>query len=192
MVMAIRPKKRLKLLRRAQKRRDSIRVIRRIKRADQIDGHVVDIGRRWVLFAMATDGSPNGYIALRLRDIKRIEWDPSDRFVRRSLKAQNAWAPPASRKGLDLDHGVKELVESVAAISALVTFHPELDRTDICYIGLPVRWGRRRLRLQEVDPQGRWQPVPEKHRIDMITRVDFDGTYERNLAVVAGTRPPLK
>ena len=130
-------------------------------------------------------------MALRIRDIKDIYWDPSDRFIRRSLKAHEAWPPPAPKGHVDLDHGVQELVDSVATTFSLVTIHPELDRTDVCYIGRPIRWGRRNLRLQEVDPQGRWEHKIFKHRIDQITRVAFARVYEENLALVAGPQPPL-
>ena len=97
--------------------------------------------------------------------------------------------PVPPRQRIDLNHGVKKLVQSVAKRSALVTIHPELDRTDICYIGRPIRWGKRALHLQEVDPDGRWEDETEKHRIDTITRVDFDRVYEKNLAIVAGPQP---
>lgn len=187
----MRQEARLKSLRRAQKHREKIRVVRRFRDADRIDGHVVDVGRRWALFAMSSDGSPDGFVVVQIRDIRRIYWDPADRFIRRSLKAQGAWPPSAPGGRVDLDHGVKELVDSVAATAALVTVHPELKRTDVCYIGRPVRWGRRNLRLQEVDLQGRWEREAVKQRIDQITRVDFARVYEENLALVAGPQPPL-
>lgn len=187
--MARRTKALRKKLERAQKRRDGIRIVRSIRKADRLDAHVVGIGRRWVMLAMARDGSPDGYVVVRLKDIKHIYWDPTERFIRRSLKVQHAWPPASPSHRVDLDHGVKRLMQSVVAGSALVTIHPELDRTDVCYIGRPTRWGKRTLRLQEVDPQGRWEDEVEKHRIDTITRVDFDRTYENNLAAVAGKRP---
>ena len=97
------------------KHRDGIRVVRSIKKSDRLDAHVVGIGRKWVLLAMATDGSPDGHVVLRIKDIKHIYWDPAERFIRRSLKAQQAWPPSPPSERVDLDHGVKELVESVAA-----------------------------------------------------------------------------
>lgn len=175
-----------KKLRRAQKCRNGIRIVRGIKRADRLDAHVVGIGRRWVLLAMSDEGSPDGYVVVQLTDIKHIYWDPAERFIRESLKAQDAWPPSPPRQRLDLDHRVKSLVQSVIACSALVTVHPELERTDVCYIGRPARWGKRTLHLHEVDLEGLWEDETTKHRIDAITRVDFDRRYEKNLATVAG------
>ncbi|MBA8794038.1 hypothetical protein FHX74_001643 [Friedmanniella endophytica] len=185
-------KKRVADLTRAMRRHDCLRLERRIKGCDSLDAYVVAIGSKWVLLAVPTDGSPDGYVAVRIDDIKGLYWDPSNRFVRRSLQAQSVWPLEAPRHPIDLDHGVQQLVDSIAAHSDLVTIHPELRRTNVCYIGRPHKWGRRNLRLHEVDIEGRWKPKAQRHRTDTITRVDFGRTYEKNLAIVAGPQPHLR
>ena len=76
-----------------------------------------------------------------------------------SLNAQRSWPPAAPDHPVDLDPGVKQLVDSAAA--GLVLAAPtELDDTDVRHIGRPVRWGRRKLRLREVDPEGGWRKSP--------------------------------
>ena len=135
--MASRSKRRARFLRRALKLHDCIRVERRSRRADRIEGYVIGIGRRWVRFAVPTDGSPDGFVALRIRDLKRAYWASGGRFLQRSLQAKSAWPPATPDHPVDLDHGVKRLEASAAVGSALVTIHPELDDTDVCYIGRP-------------------------------------------------------
>lgn len=68
-----------KYLRRARRRHDCLHIVRRIKKADQIDGYVVGVGKSWVLLSVEDSGSPAGFIALRLPDIRRICPDPSRR-----------------------------------------------------------------------------------------------------------------
>ena len=180
-----------KNLRLAQGRRDCLRVIRTIEKAERVDGYLVAVGKRWLLLFTQREGDPSGYVALPLRTLRRISRAPGRRFVRRSFQAHSAWPPAAPTVFIDLDRGVRELIDSAAAGFPLVTLFTECDHPGVCYIGQPVRWGRRKLHLQEVDPRGRWQRKPAPHRIASITRVDFGGRYETNLATVAGTRPPL-
>lgn len=187
--MAGRKRNRIKL-RAAQEHRDYyVRVVRRPKKVDQLDGYVVGLGESWVLLTVDLDGLPNGFTALRLRDIKRIERGPSGRFVRKSLKAHDAWPPVAPGTLIELDGGALDLVESAALAAPLVTIHPERDDPGICFIGRPAGSGRRKLLLHEVNPSGRWVSKPYAHRIDWITRIEFGGIYETNLAIVAGEEP---
>ena len=176
-------------LRRSATRLDYLRITRRPKRVDDLDGYVVGIGRSWVLLATSLDGLPGGFTACRLCDIKSIDRAPGSRFIRRSLQAHAAWPPKPPDSPIDLDGGVHGMVESAALAAPLVAIHPELDDPGICYIGRPAGWSRRKLFLHEVNPKGRWVSRPYSHRIEWITRVEFGGRYETNLAIVAGDEP---
>ena len=51
-----------------------IRVSRGIRRSDEIDGFVVGLGQAWVLLAVLDPTIDlNGYVALRLADVSKVE-----------------------------------------------------------------------------------------------------------------------
>ncbi|MCU1550324.1 MAG: hypothetical protein JWR36_884 [Glaciihabitans sp.] len=67
-------KKSLARLRESISEQRIIRVERKPKFADGLDGFVVLVGERWALMARTADGGFfNGYIAFRIRDVKRIK-----------------------------------------------------------------------------------------------------------------------
>lgn len=88
-----------------------------------------------------TCGLTDGFVALRIRDIKRIDWASGARFTRHSLKAHGVWPPAAPGHRINLDREVRGLVDSVAAGSTLVAIHPELHRADVATLDDPSAGG---------------------------------------------------
>lgn len=164
-----------------------VRVGRSIPRADTVEGVVVGIGAEWVLIAVVDPMVVlDGLVAVRLADVTKVRrCGGADSFVGRALRARGQWPPPGDAT-LDLD-GTRELLITAAAASALVTIHIEEVRTDVCFIGRPVRVGPRVLRLREITPEAEWTDEPSRWRLPDITRVEIGGSYEAALLVVGGS-----
>ncbi len=165
-----------------------IRVSRSIRRSDKIDGFVMAVGDAWVLLAVFSPGIDlNGYVALRLSDVSKVKrrGRPDD-FVGRALAARGEW-PPAP-VDVDLDT-VAGLIKTAADVAPLVTLLVEEDDPAVCFIGRPVGFGDRSVRLLEITPQAEWEKRPTKWAFENITRVDFGGRYEEALDLVGGPPP---
>jgi hypothetical protein len=165
-----------------------VRVSRSIRRSDKLDGFVVGLGQAWVLLAVLDHSIYlNGYAALRLGDVSRVALRGGpDSFVGRALAARGEW-PPVS---VDVDLGsVAELVRTAAEVATLVTLHIEEDDPTVCFIGRPVRFTSRSVRLLEITPQAEWEDRPNKWAFADVTRVDFGGRYEEALALIGGAPP---
>ena len=156
---------------------------------DDIEGYVVGVGGEWVLFAVLDAAIVlDGHAAVRLRDVRRIRHRSNGDMVRRALALRDQWPPTAPGVPVNLD-SVRDLVTSLAEVSALLTVHTERDDADVCFIGASQGLGERSLRLREVNPRGSWTVQPTKYRLDRITRLDVGGRYEQALSSVAGPPP---
>lgn len=161
----------------------------RLRRAgDPIEGYITGIGPQWVQVALLDPGIYlDGHVVLRLDGIEQVEKrEISSDFVQRALKLHGEWPPGPAELELD---GVRAVARSAAQLSSLITIHIELRDPDVCYIGVPVKYGRRYLHLLEVSPNAAWDERPTKWSWDDITRVDLGGCYERTLYEVAGPSP---
>jgi hypothetical protein len=162
-----------------------IRIDRRIKKADRLEGYLVGLGKRWALLHLVShDWFLNGYTAIRIRDVKRVRrWDEGSEFPARALAHFGQTALPVC--GIELD-STRSLIESTAQRSPLVTIFTEYRRPDVCYIGKPVAMGRRKLRMVQIDPGAVWRRKPTKWDLREVSRVEFGGRYEQALAALGG------
>jgi hypothetical protein len=165
-----------------------IRVSRSIRRSDKIDGFVVGLGQAWVLMAVL---DPNidlhGYMGLRLSDVSKVKRRGGpDTFVGRALAARGEWPPVAVEVDLD---SVAGLIKTAADVAPLVTLHIERDDPTVCFIGRPIRFTSRSVRLLEITPQAEWEQSPTKWAFVDITRIEFGGRYEDALALIGGPPP---
>lgn len=165
-----------------------LRISRTIRRSDKIDGFVVGVGQAWVLLAVLDPNIYlNGYTALRLGDVSKVKRRGGPvTFVGRALAARGEWPPVAV--DVDLD-SVADLVRTGSNVAPLVTLHVEEDDPDVCYVGRPVRFTNRSVRLLEITPQAEWRDRPTKWSLADVTRVDFGGRYEEALALIGGAPP---
>jgi len=175
-------------LAKAAEDRALVRISRSIRRSDKVDGFVVGLGQEWVLLALLDANIYlDGYVALRLTDVSKVKRRGGpDTFVGRALTARGHWPPVAV--DVDLD-SVAELIRTAAEMAPLVTLHIEAEAPDVCFIGRPVRFARRSVRLLEIDPQAEWNSKPTKWAFDELTRVEFGGRYEEVLALIGGPPP---
>jgi hypothetical protein len=173
----------------AQAHGDVVRLRRTIRGTCDESGWIAMVGAKWMLMAATDDQARlDGFIALRVRDIARIDRDTSSGFIRQALELQGQWPPPDVPAGIKLDR-TRDAIASLAAASPLVTLHCERRWRDECYIGVPVGWKRRSVELLDVTPDAEWDPDPRVWRLRDVTRVDVGGHYERMLHAVAGPPP---
>ena len=165
-----------------------LRVHRGIPGADRVDGYPVAIGHRWVLLSAYNGGGLDGFTAIRVSDITRIQSDPFADFARRALQHHGTWPPAKPDQPLDLD-GTRRLIDSAAAANPLVTVYTERQHPNECSIGFPARWTKRLLYLWEIDPGAHWKPAHDTYQRKAITRVDVGARYETALHGVGGPPP---
>ena len=81
-----------KALQRAQETKSILRIERKPKFADRVDGIVLRIGEQWILMAQTADGGYfDGYVLLRLRDVARLT--PDETFAHEFVRFQPEWPP---------------------------------------------------------------------------------------------------
>jgi len=158
--------------------------LRRSVEPGDADGFVVALDKHWMLLLLVSDGVHyNGFQAFRLRDIEAVEHpSPRDAFYRQVLRLRKLRRPRVPK--LDLS-STEALIGSAGRHFPLVTIHLEIADPDVCYIGRPVGVTASSLHLLEVSPDAEWDDEPTRYRTGEITRVDFGGSYEDALALVA-------
>ncbi|TQL02667.1 hypothetical protein [Cellulomonas sp. SLBN-39] len=165
-----------------------VRLTRRIPGADVHDGYVVRLGRRWLLLAHVPEIRVDGYVALRLRDLERVQVSTCDETSRRLLQSTGAWPPAGPAASIALDR-TRDLVATAAAHGGLV--HVEVERVDpdVAFFGAPAHGGEGSMVLDEVTPQGVRDGTVSRWRYREITKVAFSGSYETDLLTAAGPPP---
>jgi hypothetical protein len=168
-------------LREALQNGEAVRIVRTPKRKlPHWEGFVVELSDRLVLlhdldvdhFAL------NGYKCFRLKDISAGEAiGASDQFVGRAVLLRGLEG--VTPEDLDLED-LGAVLRSAGERYPLITVHLENDRPEICYVGRVLKVGRRRVTLRLINPDASWDKV-WKFSLDDITRIDFDGGYERML-----------
>lgn len=73
----------------------------------------------------------------------------------------------------------------------LVRLHTERNRKDVCSIGKFIEIAKKDVVLQDIDPSAKWDLETTARPIARITRIDFDGPYERALVLVGGKPPRI-
>jgi hypothetical protein len=173
-------------LARAAEKLELVRLRRGIPGADEIEGYVLDIGAEWVLLSRFDPGVfLNGSEVVRRSDIVGAGKRPSRQFGRRALELHGEWPPTLPGWEVPLDD-VGSLLFAVAERRPLLTIYVEADDPDACFIGAPVKVGRRKLSLVEVSPRAVWDAKPTKWPLEDITRIDFGSRYEQALYDVGG------
>lgn len=158
------------------------------RKGQSVDGFVVAVGRRWVLVQRVMDGGFfDGYVVLRLREIRRVRLSTSFQGV--FARSQPEWPPaaPSGLETLDLDR-TRGVLEAMSARGGL--FGIERDRKhDAVWIGVFDEVVKPYLYLWEVGPDASWHEVPQGYKIRTIMMFVFDDHYQRGLASVAGPAP---
>jgi hypothetical protein len=162
-----------------------VRVRRGIRKADRVEGFVVGVGEQWVLLNLFDpDMFLDGYVALRLRDIRRVERRGGpDSFPLRALQHFGQSRRPL--KGVDLDT-IDGLLASLGSVYPLLLVYVEELHPEVCYVGKYVSTSKRNLRLLEISPRATWDDKPTEWPLKAISRVEVGTRYAEALHAVGG------
>ena len=174
---------------RARSTRKGIRVVHSIQGADVIKGYVLDLGPKWVLMTAVDGARLDGYVALRIRDMESIQPLKANAFYRKASELAGVWPPALPEEQIDLAT-TRGLIETAHAHANLVNIQMERDAPDVAFIGVPTRWSKKKVWLNEVDAEAIWDDTVSQWAFEDITRVEFSTTYETDLTLVAG--PPTR
>jgi hypothetical protein len=168
-------------LRRAQEAKSILRIERKPKFADWVDGIVLRFGEQWILLAKTADGGYfDGYVLLRLRDVARVT--PDETFAQEHVKIQPEW-PPSFSLDVDLDDAASAL-GGFARRGGLVGIQKENERSAI-WIGTLDQVTSRYVYLNEVRPDATWHPRPLGYKLRSITMAEVGTRYLLALSAVA-------
>ena len=168
---------------------------RRPKIEERIAGFVVDFSDTLILLHRLNWDTfrLNGYTILRDSDIQQ------NRFFSRptywQAKAALKWNLRPKHVSVDLSNW-ETAARDIASRYPVLTVHRDLQFPDECWIGVPMEITPKKLVLETLDVNAEWSGPCEMRRAD-ITRMDFDGGYERALDFGApqrqrlSVRPPL-
>lgn len=153
---------------------------------DPISGFPVQVGKSWAVLAQEHGAVPWGLVAIRRQDISAVSKSDNN-FVRKALKANEEW--PVNRPAWQLDlSSAGALLTSAAAVFGIVTVALERLHPDECYVGVPVRVGKRELNLLDLGPDAKWKAV-RAWDLQEVTLLEFGDPYSQRLLQVAGPRP---
>lgn len=148
------------------------------------DGYVLSLGPELVLLAIVGHGIRfDGYQVYRLDDIARLD-DPAPHasFVESALHLRGLSQPSTPSVNLDT---LPDLLRTATDAFSLLTIHTEDEDPDVCWIGQVVETHPDRVVLRHITPDADWDDVPDSYPLDEITRIDFGGSYEEALWLVA-------
>ena len=129
----------------------------------------------------------DGYVLLRVGDITSVDAVfPACQFVRRALKLRGL-RRRLPRAAFPLNDIIAVLA-AAQSLFPLVTFHQERRDRNVCWVGQVQSFTPAGVVLRELTPSATWDRAI-RYRIASLTRVDFGGSYEAALALVAKVRP---
>ncbi|WP_344254698.1 hypothetical protein [Terrabacter carboxydivorans] len=176
-------------LQRALGASEAVRITRSIPGADVLEGFVIASGAKWTLLAsLADDFTIDGHIAIRTRQVERVQRHPQRDGATRLLTQRGHWPPPTLNPMSPLDD-TRVLIHGLAAQSPTVSLFVETDDPDVCFIGVPVERTDRSAVLDEISPEATWEDTVSRWRYRDITRVDVGCRYEAAPVEAAGPPP---
>ena len=123
----------------------------------------------------------SGWAVLRNSDIRRYRAIPEGDFLARAAGFQKI--RPAMPNGVAIG-SIREAAESAGAKFPLITIYRERIKKNVCHIGSFQRASQRTLTVREISTQAKWEEE-ETFNLRDITKLKFDGTYERLLYALA-------
>ena len=152
------------------------------------DGYVVALGPELLALHVLSDRIDlDGYEILPLRDVVACtDTFAAAQFYARALEMKGE--EPAVPAGLDLS-SLPAALRSIHRRYPLVVLHSERVAPGEVVIGRVRQWLPSGIRLHWITPAAEWVRYDRLYRFASLTRVQFDGEYERTLAMVAGPPP---
>jgi hypothetical protein len=176
----------LSQLKRAMRERIFVRFSRPFERGF-VRGYVLDIGPKFFLLALASEGGWfNGFECFRVGDVRNLRPDPYAEFAEAALRKRGEHIAKKPRVNLQ---SIEEILRSVAKLSNLVVIARERVRPNACRIGQVLGVNDGRVSLLEIGPDAKWESSATELLLREITKVSFDGDYEDALHLVGGDPP---
>lgn len=163
-----------------------VRIERKPRFADRLDGFVLAVGEKWALMARTAEGGHfDGAVFFRVKDVRRVRKDRS--FEGTFARTQPEW-PPTVDFTFDLG-STTDVLNGLASLDVIVGIEKDHERSAI-WIGRIDEINRKTLWLHEVRPDASWHEAPLGYRLKAITTVSLASRYLNALTTIAGTRPP--
>ncbi len=154
-------------------------------------GFVVEFSSDLILFHVVNSDTLklNGYSVVREEDVEYYRAFDKRGFWQAQV-VQQLGLKPVRPNGILLS-SLPDLLKSIGDRYALITIHPEKRKPDVCFIGPLLSLSKVTFTIDDLNSSAEWTG-PRRIRYADVTRVDFDGGYERGLASVAPKRDSLK
>jgi len=152
---------------------------------DGVDGYVVALSEKWLLFLLVSQTvTYEGFQAFRLQNVESIEIpSPRAAFYKAALRKRKLRRPSTPKLNLS---SARELVCSAGKRFPLISLHCDKFDPYSCHIGQVVSASSTTVSLLEVTLDAEWESVPTSYHFAKLISVNFGGPYEEALASVAG------
>jgi hypothetical protein len=162
---------------------EMVRVERKPKYADALDGFILGIGSKWALIAKTMDGGFfDGYSLFRLSDVRTVTRNKS--FQGKFARTQPEWPPKADFK-IDLNE-TRNALGALADNFPLIGIEKENERRAM-WIGEVEELEDKWLWLMEVRPDASWHKKPLGYKLRSITTISAGTHYLVGLHTIAGS-----
>ena len=161
-----------------------VRVYRNGLEDGWVSGYVISCGKEFFVLEVFDKATRlDGFTCLRYEDVTECESPcPSQGFLVSALRLRNE----SGNKVVDFDAPtVARLLGNTAKNFPVVSIHLEECDPECCFIGTVVSLTAEKVGLLLITPDGEWEDEPESFVLKDITRLDFGGTYEAALVMVA-------
>lgn len=146
---------------------------------DALTGVISDYSDEFVLLSLFNEeGMASGFSLIYGEDITRIRWGGNYQQSLRELISRNQAVPLNPVISINSLH---DALVSIQEKFGYVNLHTERVRNDVCFIGEIVELDQEFLVLHEY---GTRENKDRKHTLlalDLITRIDAEAAYEKNL-----------
>ena len=150
------------------------------------NGYALDYSEDWTLIQFVErDIFINGYAVIRNDTIKRYRlFDDNGGMVHRALRKLKQF--PVAPGKIDLTD-ISSIAEDANRLFPLLVFHRESRWKDECYIGSVASVTAKTITISSIDPAAKHEGS-YRMRLADITKIEFDGYYERALWAVANQK----
>jgi hypothetical protein len=166
-------------LRRALKRRESVKVLLREDPDVGVYGFPFAVSSTLVLFRCVRDFDVDGFTVLRLADIADVRSGASERFIERALRdsGELAAARPG-RRGLTIG-GWQDVFRALAQTGEVVSVECEPTEEDEFLVGKVVGLSTDAVGIHYFSATAEWDPSPIMVPFAAVKRVSFGNRYNR-------------
>jgi hypothetical protein len=158
--------------------RKKVRLTRGFASEPLLSGFVLALGREWVLLQQFHDFYPEGYSALRVRDITNVRSGEYERHWERMLAGEGLFDRITAAVDVPLDD-IPQLLQGLQRRGQNVIVECEDPDEDIedFYIGQILSVDEDSVCFANFDGLGRWDDAPDTIPFGEITKVQFETPY---------------